>query len=318
MRRAASSTPVPRAWMLLMQLRSASVRPGAWRERDVRADTLRDRQSGAFTDQHHHGARAEQLTDRVADRDTAVAHDRDRRQRPSAQEFLGHDPLDQVGAVPFDRPRRQPVAEHDRQITPLPARTSRRGGGVGRERTAEIRATDVLVARAGRGCHRDRGATGRGQCRDHPGGVEGVTHRVARPGMVEQQPQPRCGRHAASQPVRCPPGPASPPRCARSGARRSSREVQGGHECGALRVGAVRRPRSSTRSIRCSHASNSGAGRRPSTRRRYWASWNDVDLVAEHHVVGARHAHDVAARRPRRAAVSSASMSSWSASAWFV
>ncbi len=45
----------------------------AWARREIGADTFRDRQSRAFADQHHDDARAEQLTDRIADRDPAVA-----------------------------------------------------------------------------------------------------------------------------------------------------------------------------------------------------------------------------------------------------
>ena len=52
------------------------------------------------------------------------------------------------------------------------------------------------------------------------------------------------------------------------------------------------RPASSAIPSPCSHASNSGAGRRPSTCRTYSTSWKRQALVAEHDVVGAGHRDD--------------------------
>ena len=201
--------------------------------------------------------------------------------RPAAEAFVGRDPLDQGRSVPFDRPRRQSVAEHERQVAPVHTRASQRGGGGDRERPAEVGPTDVLVARG-------RPRTSRRSPPDRSRSVPRPRRRRRTDGARRRAPWHGRGATAAGpRSAGCPPRvPIRHPgrRRARNLAdrfrplgrcrhrARSSAAIRAG-----VPLGAVRRPRSSTRSIRCSQASNSGAGRRPSTWRTYWASWNDVD-----------------------------------------
>ena len=108
--------------------------------------------------------------------------------------------------------------------------------------------------------------------------VQGRVHRVTRPRVIELEAEVRRGRHGGAGAAEEDPGFGEAAECGEVRGRPEQAPAMTGHALpptaattpSAGRIASGRKasastPSRSTMPVRCSHASNSGAGRRPST-----------------------------------------------------
>ncbi len=223
--------------------------------------------------------------------------------QPGSWRSSGSSEAEQRWCVALHRQRRQSVGDDDAEIgTVLPRRRRRaararrrRGCGRGRAAADRPRGRRPRCAAAGSA---DRAL--RSRCTAHRQRVTGAPRRAPEHGRAGSRA--RRGRHGSCRRgrARCAPesaaavrargwrphgAPAATGRTAAHRRRRTSSAIRlirlaarrapakaGGTPSGC----AASRPSASKMPIRSSQASNSGAGRSPSTRRAYSASWNEV------------------------------------------
>ena len=254
------------------------VRPARLRvPREVHPERVRRGQAGPLAHEHDHGARAEPVPDVVAQRHPRLRGQDHRGDLPAVE------PLEQRphrgGGVAVDRERRQPVGHHHGQV----GADVRQLGALG-QAAAQVRA--LQVGGPVRGRRADLEHLEPGEALPDEGRVEGGVDGVLGRGVRGPELQLARGGQRVAGPAEGDPGPGRLPQHLPRVGRRGGRRLQGAHapaEASRARAPGASAgrlstwPASSMSPVRTSHASNSGAGRRPSTCRAVSTSWKLSD-----------------------------------------
>lgn len=121
---------------------------GPGREGEIGAKRIRRGQAGPFADQHQRHARTERMGRLVAERDTGLRGDDDRRERQPLPLQTRQQRRDEGGGVLVDRGRGQTVGDDDGEIAGAAPRRQH-APALLREATAEIGPAQIIAARAG-------------------------------------------------------------------------------------------------------------------------------------------------------------------------
>ena len=219
-------------------------------------------------------------------RDASLRRDRHRRPGPIRPRLA--QTARQRRPVLLHGPRRKPVSQDHRRVVGARREPGRR---VRIEPPAKVRPPQVLRPAPGLAANRD-GAEPL-QVSGQLLNVQGMVDRVARLGMGQLELEHPPGRQRVARPAERDPrrGPAPQPL---PGVVLSHATALASRRAAPLPASRGRsRPAASRTPIRSSHASNSGAGRRPRTDAHVERIVERRALVVQHHVVRARHAHDV-------------------------